>query len=207
MSLDEVPLFRGAILSALPEKGDVVFHNHVGDSYRYTYPLVQYKSIDAKAALFLLGEATDQLMPLLQLSNQRVNIGHRSVMLSVDRVYPSQTEIGMADPVRYRIEQWLPLNEENDKEFLRLESDEERFAFLERMLTGNLLSMAKGLNFFFDEKVECHIESLDHYQHIVCKNIKMMAFDAVFTCNLSLPEYMGLGKHASFGYGLLKKIE
>ena len=33
-----------------------------------------------------------------------------------------------------------------------------------------------------------------------------MAFDAVFKSNLSLPDYMGIGKHVSLGFGTVVRI-
>ncbi|MDO5760613.1 MAG: CRISPR-associated endonuclease Cas6 [Bacteroidota bacterium] len=35
------------------------------------------------------------------------------------------------------------------------------------------------------------------------KNIKLMAFDLEFTSNLSLPNFIGVGKNASIGYGIV----
>ena len=56
----ELPLFRGAIISKVPEKY-VLFHNHLKGSFRFAYPLIQYKIIEGKAALFCIGDGTDEI--------------------------------------------------------------------------------------------------------------------------------------------------
>ena len=53
---NEIQRFRGAIIKLLPQK-EVLFHNHINDGYRYAYPLIQYKRLNNKAALFCIGEA------------------------------------------------------------------------------------------------------------------------------------------------------
>lgn len=32
-----------------------------------------------------------------------------------------------------------------------------------------------------------------------------MSFDADFQCNLNLPDYIGIGKHTSIGYGTITR--
>ena len=49
---NELEMFRGAVLSKL--SGDsTLFHNHVGENFRYSYPLIQYKRLFGKAAIIL----------------------------------------------------------------------------------------------------------------------------------------------------------
>jgi hypothetical protein len=38
------------------------------------------------------------------------------------------------------------------------------------------------------------------------KDTKVLCFDLVFDCNVSLPPYIGLGKHASTGFGIVRGI-
>ena len=39
------------------------------------------------------------------------------------------------------------------------------------------------------------------------KDVKMTAYDLRFTCNVSLPNYIGLGKGVSHGFGTIRKIQ
>ena len=62
ISLLEIPFFRGAILHALHGEANVLFHNHVDESsFRYSYPLIQYKRIQGKAAIVCLKEGTEAI--------------------------------------------------------------------------------------------------------------------------------------------------
>ena len=57
---NEIQRFRGAIIKLLPQK-EVLFHNHINDGYRYAYPLIQYKRLNNKAALFCIGEGVENI--------------------------------------------------------------------------------------------------------------------------------------------------
>ena len=62
LRFNEIPLLRGGIIHMVErETGDVnlLFHNHMEESYRWRYPLVQYKQIDGKAAMVCIGEGID----------------------------------------------------------------------------------------------------------------------------------------------------
>ncbi len=205
LSLEEVPYFRGAVLKALSDDTDVLLHNHIDSNFRYEYPLVQYKSVGAKATIMLIGEGVEMLNKLMPICNTYINIGYRHSMMKVEKVSPMQIEIELIEPKRYRIEHWLPLNEENDNRFVRMQSDSDRIELLERILVGNLLSMAKGLNIHFEEQVQCEIQSLDRYHLVKVKETLMKSFDVDFICNINLPDLIGIGKHASFGYGTIKQ--
>jgi hypothetical protein len=74
------------------------------------------------------------------------------------------------------------------------------------MLTGNLLSFAKGMGIMLEKELVCKILSLEEPQLIQVKGVKMMSFDVEFKSNLSLPNYMGIGKHASFGFGTVVRV-
>jgi hypothetical protein len=78
----------------------------------------------------------------------------------------------------------------------------EKSAFLENILKANILSLAKGLDIFFEKQVECKITRLSEPRITRYKNVKMTMFDAEFLTNVSIPDYAGLGKGVSVGYGM-----
>ena len=103
----------------------------------------------------------------------------------------------------YHLRKWLPLNQENYAKYMAMESLADKYAMLEKLLTGNILSMAKGLGVHFERQVECKITAMEEPRLIVYKGVKMMAFDAEFKSNVSLPDYVGLGKGVSLGFGMV----
>ncbi|MCB0573045.1 MAG: hypothetical protein KDC61_00560, partial [Saprospiraceae bacterium] len=39
------------------------------------------------------------------------------------------------------------------------------------------------------------------------KGVKVLAFSLEFSCNVALPDYIGLGKGCSSGWGVLKRLK
>lgn len=202
---EEIACFRGAIINAM-ENADVLFHNHTDDdSLRYAYPLIQYKRINQKAAIVCLGEGTEAIGEFFAEGNFDVSIGERDMTLKVDSVDAKQFLIQLWDDYfTYQIRKWLPLNKENYERYVNMEGLAEKYAFLEQLLTGNILSFAKGIGIHFENKVECKLIEVSEPMAVYHKGVKFMGFDAKFKTNVSLPDYIGLGKGVSLGKGMLK---
>ena len=83
----------------------------------------------------------------------------------------------------------------------------ERLAFLERILTGNILSFAKGIGIHFEQQITCSISEILRTDIIEYKNIKMTSFNLLFKSNVSLPDNIGLGKGVSLGNGTIHMIK
>jgi hypothetical protein len=92
-------------------------------------------------------------------------------------------------------------------QFQQTEGVVERCAMLQRILTGNILSMAKGLGIHFDKEVKCVITNIDEQRMTNYKGTRMTSIDLVFSSNVSLPDYIGLGKGVSIGHGIVTKIK
>lgn len=204
---DEIPLFRGAIIQAT-EHANLLFHNHNDDSsFRYSYPLIQYKRINKKAAIVCLGEGTEAIGQFFSSCNFDVSLGERQVRLEVDSVSAHQHLVQIWDgEFAYHIRRWLPLNQENYARFCQEESLASRCAMLERLLTANILSFAKGIGLYFDGQVITRITQLDEPRLQYYKGVKLMSFDAEFKTNVSLPDYIGLGKGVSLGMGTVTNM-
>ena len=201
---NEVAMFRGAIINAV-DNSDVLFHNHTdGDGFRYAYPLIQYKRINRKAAITCIGEGTEAIGKFFSSCNFDVVLGNRNMTLEVESVRAHKTLVQVWDSVfTYHLRKWLPLNQENYRRYEALDSIVERYAFLERLLTGNILSFAKNMGVYLDKQVECKITSADEPRIVNYKGVKMMSFDVEFKSNVSLPDYIGLGKGVSLGFGMV----
>lgn len=208
LQLEDVPQFRGAVLNNLPQDKDISFHNHVDEGFRYSYPLIQYKVIDGRAAVVFINESITSSGMLMNVCNQRVNIGPRQTVLKVNRIIPQKSEIKIVDvPYRYHISDWLPFNEHNQMLFRNIQTEEQKLELLDRLLVGNILSFAKGVGHFFADEVQCEVSAINPFRLVEAKHVRMMSFDVDFLCNVALPDYIGLGKHASFGFGQIKNIQ
>jgi len=75
--------------------------------------------------------------------------------------------------------------------------------FLNAILIGNLLSMAKGLGVVIEHRlnVHSHLEKVEtHY-----KGVEMTGFTGSFRVNMQIPEYIGIGKGVSQGFGVIRR--
>ena len=81
----------------------------------------------------------------------------------------------------------------------------ERIAILENILKGNILSMLKGFDIYLEDELIVKITNLSEPYILHNKGIGLMAFNADFRCNLSIPDNIGLGKNASIGYGVTRR--
>lgn len=200
----DIEAFRGAVINALQDK-DILFHNHnlQDKGFRYSYPLIQYKRINKKAAIFCLEDGTESIGKFFLDSDMILNLNGEVYKFEVESVkaYNHLIQVWNSN-FRYTIRKWLALNQENYELYNKLESVAEKSAFLENILKANILSLAKGLDIFFEKQVECKITRLSEPRITRYKNVKMTMFDAEFLINVSIPDYAGLGKGVSVGYGM-----
>lgn len=209
ISEEEIPLFRGAIIHMLDNRQNLLCHNHLdSDKFRYSYPLVQYKIIDGKAAVVALNEGITLVRELCSSPSIKILLGSREVTLGVAKQTICEFSLNIASvPFRYRLKRWLPLNSQNYKVYRFLHNDVDRMELLERILKGNMLSFAKGLGHTVDQLISAHILNVSATYKQRNKQTLLMAFDIEFETNFMLPDYVGLGKNASIGYGWIEQAD
>ena len=205
ISCKEIPLFRGAVIKSLGNKANVLYHNHTGkETFRYSYPLIQYKRLNGKAAITCVEEGVDIIGQFLSEGMKSLMLGDRVVESRILKVVPSRIAVQLwKASFTYELKRWLPLNEKNYHFYQLAENDQERKELLEKVLKGNLLSMLKGLNIFVEEELRVRIVFLDKPYIIYYKGIALMSFNIKFESNLSIPNNVGIGKNASIGYGVI----
>lgn len=201
-------MFRGAVIK-MTEGTNILFHNHVGGhDYRYSYPLIQYHRIGGCASIVCIGQGTDAIGEFLTNFKSKVNIGENETELLIENVNALQTTVGIWDTMfSYNIRKWIPLNTPNYNRYREMDSLAERSGFLEKIFIGNVLSFAKGLGIRLEDRIMCCITNLEELHLMEYKGIKFSAFDISLKSNISLPDYIGLGKGASLGYGTLTRIK
>ena len=200
---DELPLFRGAVIDAT-KGSNVLFHNHIDDGFRYSYPLIQYKRIGGCAALVCIGDGTEAIGEFFSNANFDVSLAGRNVHLEVVNVDARQFIMQCWDDMfEYSLRKWMPLNQENYTQYMALDTLVDRTKMLESLLTANIISMAKGLGISLEKQVLVSLTSIEGERKYKYKGIKMQCFDVEFKCNVSLPDFVGLGKGVSLGFGMV----
>lgn len=206
ISLREISYFRGAIIKATEGK-NILFHNHDGDNFRYAYPLVQYKRIGGQASIVFIGEGVEAVVALFKSNIININIGNRETTIELEHADAYSTTVQVwDDSLLYTIRKYLPLNKQNYEEYAKTESVADRCTLLEQHLTGNILSFAKGIGLHMEKQIVVKITEMSQPNLYMYKDVKMMGFDLKFKSNVSLPDYIGLGKGTSIGFGMIKRM-
>ncbi len=179
---------------------DVEFHHHSERSYHY--PLIQYKRIKTDLLILGLQEYAKVLMNKMSvvdsISTKQGNfkVYSQELDLSTWRIRNVSCCYDFVTP-------WLALNEANYSEFKYCDSSKQK-AFLEKIIVGNTLSCLKGLGIFVDYRIESFIVSFSSFCVSVHGN-PFEAFTARFFLNVDLPDFIGLGKSVSKGFGTIRR--
>lgn len=200
----EIPAFRGAIIAkAGPEH--ILFHNHLNDrEYLYGYPVIQYKRIGKNPALLCLDYGLDDIKHLFQNSDLEIQIGPRSVRLEIKDLRLQTFSLGIQTHVfTYQIYNWLALNQDNYDKFKEISDPIAKIVFLEQILIGNILSFAKGVRWSINQDISLRIDEIVKQKIVPYKQQKLVAFDIRFRTNVQLPDFLGLGKGVSLGFGTI----
>ncbi len=206
IAFKEIPLFRGAIIARVSQDS-TLFHNHQGNKLRYSYPLIQYKRIRRKAGLICLEEGTDQVHDFFNNHIRQLRIGRRTIDLDVDQIQLHEYTMQAWDKsFAYRIDNWMPFDAEKYLHYKTLEDEFDQLHFLETILRGNLLTMAKGLHWQLDREVKVRINQILRNQLLPYKDLMMQTFNLEFRCNIWLPAYIGIGRKPSMGFGCVTPL-
>jgi hypothetical protein len=203
----EIEALRGSVLNTFTDDCDVLFHNHIGEGFRYSYPLIQYKRINKKAAIVCFHKGVDTIGTLLNKEDVYLKTNDKEEKLKIESVNAFQYTIQVWEAsFDYTIRKWLALNEENYEKYKQLNSLKEKCEMLERVLIANIITFAKGVEIQIEKEIECVITELKEPQERRYKGVYLMSFDCSFKTNISLPDYTGLGKGVSLGYGMVKRM-
>jgi len=100
---------------------------------------------------------------------------------------------------------WLALNEKNYEKYQGLENWAEKKRFLAKILVGNIISMSKGLGYTVPEPIKADISKIREVRTSL-KGTPMLGFLGTFSVNFSIPDYFGLGKSVSRGFGTVRRL-
>jgi len=178
------------------------FHHHSEQSYHY--PLIQYKRINSKLAIIGIGKYADivnQNIPSIEhITTETQKIPVNNIQLT-NSVFDLQYSLS-----KYRfISPWIALNKQNYEKYRTL-SGSERKKILEKVLVGNILSMYKGLGIFIQDKIEVSILK-QISKPVTAHENRFIGFHPIFASNTKLPEFFGVGKSVSKGFGTIQEIK
>jgi len=203
----EIAAFRGAIVEKVgPEH--ILFHNHLSNNeFVQSYPLIQYKRVGRKPSIMCFEQGVDEMYRFFVNKDWNMIMAGRELNMSVSSLNLKEYTLRITkDILKYRISNWLALNKENYAEFDKITALSDRVAKLESILTGNILSFAKGIDWQIEDKINLKLANISQPKILSYKGVGLTGFDAEFTANIFLPNYLGLGKGVSHGFGAVKQL-
>lgn len=196
---------RGYFGNLFKEKSPFL-HNHFADgSLIFKYPLVQYKVIDTIPILLGINEG-GELLTSLFMQIKTLKIEEKAYFINYKNIANIKIDIGVKkDLFRYSFKNiWMGLNQKNYSAYkiLKKENDNEAINnLLKSILKGNILSFFKGVN--YTEKKEIILLPELYEKNTKFKGIDMTAFEGEFVTNVKLPDFIGIGKSVSRGFGVI----
>lgn len=207
----ELNRFRGAMAHKVGLEHEW-FHNHDNETgnFHQRYPLVQYK-LDPRnrlqrPMLLCLGQGVEEAHHFFSQPEWALRIGDKNHEMRIAQLQALQHNLVVLErPVYYRLHKWKAFNPENYDVYREQQGIADQFAFLERLLASHLIAFAGGVGWAVTPRFEVKITDLLKKEWVDQKGVKVLAFTIEFMCNLSLPDYIGVGKGAGLGYGVLRR--
>lgn len=190
--------FRGYIGNMFKE--EVLLHNHLSlYEFLYKSPLVQYKVIEGIFCIVAINNGIDVIKDKL-LGLQFIQIENEKYQVKNIEVEEKECEIKIGEVLkRYRFETlWIALNSENYGKYRSGQYD------LNKALTNNLIEFFKMSGIWADKPIL--VNGVFKTNTITKKDTRLIGFSGEFVCNVDLPDFIGLGKRKSIGFGTIKAI-
>ena len=197
---------RGAIAGLYPN--EILLHQHYEDgTVKYNYPLVQYKFIQEECLIIGIDNGA-KVISNLNLIGEVIILSHCAYRIIKKDASFQELPFGIANTMsNYSfLTPWLALNEKNYDKYQRLGSWAKRKDLLEKILIGNIISMSKSLGYTVPEPIKADIINLKEIPTSL-KGTPMLGFLGTFSVNFEIPDYWGIGKSVSRGFGTVKRIE
>jgi Cas6b C-terminal domain/Cas6b N-terminal domain len=210
----ELPYFRGAIAQKVGIEHEW-FHNHdnTNGGTHNRYPLIQYKLDTYKGQmrpmLLCLDEAIEEAHHFFSQPEWTLDIKGTKHDLKIAKLHVNQYRLHTWErPFTYRLHKWQAMNAENYQKYQLLRGIVDKISFLEHLLRNQIMLFAKGVNWDLANDFSLTILDVPTGEWIDYKGTKKTAILTLdFDTNLSLPEFIGIGRGASRGLGVLRNMQ
>jgi len=202
--VDPIQFSIAGIRAYFSEKLDeyTVINKSNDKGFIYRYPAVQCKQI--KNRLIVIGISQGAAL-LEQLSLERNKIfSEKNICIILERDNAIRNEEFGISGTFYNYEfvtPWLALNQQNAKKFYDLKGKQERDAFMQKILLGNLETLAKSLDYKTPVPITCEAKIRFRIDWMGRENV--MVFLGKVRTNLRIPDYFGIGQSVSQGFGTM----
>ncbi len=201
----DIPRFRGFLSNKYPNYE--IIHNHLKDgSFRYSYPLIQFKTINQKPAIVGINEGIELLKKVF-MEIQNLQIGEKIEQINEKSIVLQEEEFGTTDDfIDYKFcSPWMALNQENYNKYNRM-NRYDQMGFLKHILRENLKSVSKAFSYTIPNIEEVKVDGSFRRKLANFKNIQMVCFTGYFMMNFNMPDYLGIGKQVARGFGMVERV-
>ena len=207
----QLPAFRGALAAKVGWEHEW-FHNHDNENggTHNRYPLIQYKLDTYKGQmrpmLLCLENGIEEAHHLFSQPDWTLDLHGTALPLKIANLNVNQYTLNTWErPFAYRLHKWQAMNTENYQKYQLLRGIVERTSFLEQLLRNQITSFAKAVDWQIPDNFTLKLLYLPKEEWLQYKHRqKTLVFTVDFEANVSLPEFIGLGRGASRGLGVLR---
>jgi hypothetical protein len=180
-------------------------HRQEAGSFIHRYPVVQCKMIRNFPTVIGINEGAVFLKELADKSRE-ILLGPETYRVAEHDISIKDEEFGISETSHsYEFATpWLALTQENYKRFYKLTGKPARDEFVQKIFVDTLLSLSKSLGYEVPAPIIC--DTNFHFQKDQLNGASVMTFTGKFQVNFQIPEYLGIGKSVSQGYGAVRKI-
>ena len=184
---------------------DELLANRNNDKLRYQSSLVQYKIIQGKIFLTAMEQGIDLLREVNNLKFLRIN-GEKIYIEDISYLEGEQYIGEVESDINYKfLTPWIPLNQENYQRYISANEEDQKLEILKKILVGNIISFCKSFDYHINNKICVHkLAVIPGISKV--KNNKMTSFTGEFSINFLLPQYWGIGRSSSKGYGTVIQL-
>ncbi len=208
LKTSQIHKFRGYVGNVFAEHDLIHNHDPVTGKPIYRYPLIQFKIIDQTPSIIALTDRAVDVFSDIFMAMDEINIEGQIIAVNEKDLKIETVEFGYSDETfMYEfISPWMALNQINYQRYKDNKTEEEKNDLLKRILTGNILSMAKYLDLQLspDQRIKTELQLKKVKTNL--KGKQMIGFKGIFKINFKIPDGLGVGKSVSRGFGTTRKL-
>ena len=193
---------RGYFANTFGKESDL-FHNHdeKGKSI-YRYPRIQYKVIKEIPTVVGLAEGAAMVVERF-LRIKHLDIDGLRFFTDQKNMKSQEFLTGVRGSLyQYQfVNPWMALNQTNHQLYVEMTAEEKQEK-LKRVLINNMIAFFKSVGHHEKKQMMVNLQLKDA-RLTGFKNQKMLAFSGGFVTNVQLPDFIGLGKSVSRGFGTI----
>lgn len=193
--------FRSFLNKELAEYSGLQRNDSTGFIHRY--PVLQCKQIKGNLLVIGISQGAGCLCQLAR-DQTMLGAGENTCRITArDPAIRSELFAVRDTTITYEfLTPWLALNQQHAKKFYELKGKPDRDAFMLKLLTAQLNTLAKSLDYEIPVPITCEAKVRFLRERIDRENV--IVFLGKFHTNLRIPDYLGIGQLVSRGYGTIR---